>query len=134
MLINIYYTVYFGILDLSIFLILIQSYKIRSHFFLYSFIIILTGILLQIGLFNNKLIFSNEDFFNLMFFSLALIIIHYATGIQVKIFKNQNIKGNELNQKINSLVLSIFNFMRNRFFYILVYSYQVLSIWIIEFK
>ena len=131
MLINIYYMVYFGLLDLFIYLILIQPHRVKRYLFIFSFFLLLIGLLLQISVFNNKSIFSNKIFFDLVFFSLALIIIHYATGVQIRIFKRQVIGSNEFSQKINKLALNIFDFIRNKFIYIMVYLYQVLSIFAI---
>ena len=69
------------------------------------------------------------DFFNLLFYSIALIILHFLTNIQVSFFEKYYPKKNEKGQKVKLLVIKIFNFMRLKLIYIMCFITQLLSIW-----
>ena len=69
---------------------------------------------------NNYL--SNKHFFNLLLFSLVTIALHYGTSINVWLMKS-------ISPKIEGHIsLKIFNFLRFYLIYILVFCYQIISI------
>ena len=72
---------------------------------------------------------STEDFFNLSFFSVGLVILHFATNIQVEIFKKYNKIEDERGKKLQSFILMVFDFMRQKLIYIMASISQILDIW-----
>ncbi len=72
---------------------------------------------------------SKEDFFNLSFFSVSLVILHFVTNIQVAIFKKYNIPQDERGQKLQAVLLTVYDFMRQKLIYIICYISQILDIW-----
>lgn len=133
MITNILYSIFFFVLNLTIFLIFIKSYRIDNRLILSFIVFVLLGLTIQ-GIYDSKLKLSTNDFSNLMFFSGALIIIHFATAIQINIFKKQNVEVNELNQTIKQFALKVFDLMRKKLFYIMIFIYQLLYIWSVDFR
>ena len=72
---------------------------------------------------------SKEDFFNLSFFSVSLVILHFVTNIQVAIFKKYNKPQDERGQKLQAVLLTVYDFMRQKLIYIMCYISQILDIW-----
>lgn len=72
---------------------------------------------------------TTKDFFNLSFFSLALIILHYLTNIQVKLFEKYSVSHDERGKKLQLRIITIFNFMRQKLIYLMIYISQILDIW-----
>jgi hypothetical protein len=72
---------------------------------------------------------SKEDFFNLSFFSVGLIVLHFATNIQVATFKKYNVPQNDQGKKLQENLLLVFDFMRQKLIYIMASVSQILDIW-----
>ncbi len=126
MITSIFYSIFFGTLDLIIFLVLAKGYKISNLVVKYLLgLILLDLFLLQILDFGVYL--SKKEFLNLMFFSFSLIIIHFVTEIQFQLSKREE-------QKNNKNALLFFNLLRKRLFYIMIFTYQLLYIWIVDFR
>ena len=71
---------------------------------------------------------KNNDFFNLLVFSLCLIILHYGTNFQVSLFKKRIKTVNIRGQKLQESLLSVFDFMRQKLIYIMLSTYQILAV------
>jgi len=71
---------------------------------------------------------KGKDFFNLLLFSFSLILLHFFTKIQKKIF--ELLSGDNI-QKTNLYNISIktFDFMRYGLIYAMIYVYQIVAIW-----
>lgn len=72
---------------------------------------------------------STRDFFNLLFFSIGLVILHFATNIQVELFKKYNKPKDERGEKLQSFILKVFDIMRQKLMYIMASISQILDIW-----
>jgi hypothetical protein len=72
---------------------------------------------------------NSQDFFNLFFFSAALIILHYGTNIQVTLFKKYSNLQDKSGQKLLETFIKVFDFMRQKLIYIMIFIYQFLAIW-----
>ncbi len=77
---------------------------------------------------------TKEDFLNLSFFSVGLIVLHFATNIQVATFKKYNVPQNEQGKKLQDNLLLVFDFMRQKLIYIMIYIYQFLAVWNENFR
>jgi hypothetical protein len=127
MILNIFYSLFFGILNLLIYSKLSKFYQFSKEYLFYLLIVIV--LFIHLGFIKNNYLMTTKDFFNLVFFSVSLIILHYVTNIQVILFKKYNVPQDERGQKLQSILLSVFNFMRQKLIYIMIYVYQFLAIW-----
>ena len=123
---NIFYTLFFGGLDFILYSSLTKSVLIDKRLTFFSYSLIVTVILLHSI---TNYLMNWTDFFNLLFYSIALIILHFLTNIQVSFFEKYYPKKNEKGQKVKLLVIKIFNFMRLKLIYIMCFITQLLSIW-----
>lgn len=124
---NFLYTLFFGIVNLFIYSKLIRKTKIKWEGLIYSLIALI--LVIHLGIFKVNDIMPTKDFFNISFFSLALIILHYLTNIQVKLFKKYSVPQEERGKKLQLRIITIFNFMRQKLIYIMIYISQILDIW-----
>ena len=77
---------------------------------------------------------STEDFFNLSFFSAGLVILHFASNVQVEMFKKYNKPQDERGKKLQLNLLLVYDFMRQKLIYIMVYIYQFFAVWNERFR
>lgn len=127
MIINGLYTIFFGGLNWVLFLYLSQKSEIKRQYFIaLGAIIIIVLILHSIGEVN--FLMSGRDFFNLLLFSFALIILHFFGIFQKKIFEILQNDGIE-KKEFYGISIKIYDFMRYRLIYIMIYIYQVVAIW-----
>lgn len=132
MLLNIFYSIFFVVVNWLIYLKLQKSYQYpKAHLYLGIIIIVL---IFHLGLINNDFLMNPDDFFNILFLSVGLIILHFATNIQVELFKKYNNTQNEKSDKLQSKFLIIFDFMRQKLIYIMATISQILDIWIKDFR
>ncbi len=123
---NILYCIFFGLVNFLIYLKFQKSYDIPKLYWYIGGI----AVVLIIHLFgSNDYLMSKGDFLNLSFFSLGLIVLHFATNIQVAIFKKYNIPQNEQGKKLQEYLLLVYDFMRQKLIYIMIYIYQFLAVW-----
>ncbi len=127
MILNLFYSVFFGMVNLLIYLKLEKKFKLKFPKLIYILIVIIS--LAHIEILNKGFLKSFEDFFNLSFFSIALIIFHYMTNIQVAVFKRKFIPENETGQKLQEMMLTAFDFMRQKLIYPMAYITQLMEIW-----
>jgi len=124
---NIFYSIFFGAVNLLIYLKLQKSYQPpKSYLYL---VVIALVLIFHLGFVKSNHIMSTEDFFNLSFFSVGLVILHFATNIQVEIFKKYNKIEDERGKKLQSFILMVFDFMRQKLIYIMASISQILDIW-----
>lgn len=123
---NIFYSIFFGVVNLLIYLKLQKLYQPQKmYIYVGSIVIIIVAHLFS----RHEYLMSTEDFMNLSFFSVALIVLHYATNVQVALFKKHNLPQNEQAEKLQLKLLMVFDFMRQRLIYIMIYIYQFLAVW-----
>lgn len=123
---NTLYSIFFGVVDLLIYLKIQKSYDIpKMYWYIGCIAIIIFAHLIGISSF----LMSTEDFLNLSFFSVALIVFHFATNIQVAIFKKYNVPQNDQGKALQAKLLLVFDFMRQKLIYIMIYIYQFLAVW-----
>ena len=123
---DIFYSIFFGVVNLLIYFKLQKSYQ-PQKMYLYVGSIVIIIIIHFFG--KHEYLMSTEDFMNLSFFSVALIVLHFATNVQVSLFKKYNVTQNEQAEKLQSKLLMVFDFMRQRLIYIMIYLYQFLAVW-----
>ncbi len=85
---NVLYTILFGIINLLIYLKLQKAIQPKNAYWFYGFVMVV--VIAHTGFLKSHFLMSTEDFFNLSFFSVALVVLHLATNIQVEIFKKYN--------------------------------------------
>lgn len=127
MILNIFYSLFFGLVNLLIYLKLQKSIQPPKVYLYYIFIAVV--FLAHLGFVKNNYLMSEEDFFNLSFFSVGLVVLHFMTNIQVVIFKKYNKPQDERGQKLQAILLTVYDFMRQKLIYIMFYISQVLDIW-----
>lgn len=124
---NILYSIFFCMVDLLIYVRLQKSIQINKAFLLYLLILIV--ITIHFIFFESEILMNSQDFFNLFFFSAALIILHYGTNIQVTLFKKYSNLQDKSGQKLLETFIKVFDFMRQKLIYIMIFIYQFLAIW-----
>jgi hypothetical protein len=129
---NVFYSILFGTINLLIYLKLQKAIQPKKAYWFYGFIMV--AIVAHMGFIRSYFLMNTEDFFNLSFFSVALIVFHFVTNIQVKLFKKYNNPQDIRAQKLQSFVLLIFDFIRQKLIYIMTYSYQFLAVWNESFR
>jgi len=123
---NIFYSIFFLTVNLLIFLKLQKSSNIPKMYWYIGGIVVV----LIVHLFGSSdYLMSKEDFFNLSFFSVGLIVLHFATNIQVATFKKYNVPQNDQGKKLQENLLLVFDFMRQKLIYIMASVSQILDIW-----
>lgn len=127
MLTNIFYSLFFGLVNILIYLKLQKSIQPPKVYLYYIFIAVV--FLLHLGFVKNNYLMPEEDFFNLSFFSVGLVVLHFMTNIQVAIFKKYNKPQDERGQKLQAVLLTVYDFMRQKLIYIMFNISQVLDIW-----
>ncbi|MCF0075808.1 hypothetical protein LZD49_35410 [Dyadobacter sp. CY261] len=122
----IFYVVFFGIVDLFIYFKLQKSAQFQSEYVVYLLIIAVT--VAHMGIWRNGILMSSEDFFHLGFFSIALVILHYGTNLQLSLTrKRQGLKIEQRNQ-LPVALFRIFDLMRQKLIYLGIGLYQFLAI------
>lgn len=91
------YTFFFGLVDLFIFISLNKSFPISKKAKLISGLILTSVVFIHSGSLNSKYLMNSESFFELMFFSVGLVVIHFFGAIQIYFF------GKNLLSKIKSV-------------------------------
>jgi len=127
MILKIFYSFFFGFVNLLIYLKLQKSIQPPKVYLYYIFIAVV--FLLHLGFVKNNYLMSEEDFYNLSFFSVGLVVLHFGTNIQIAIFKKHNKPQDERGQKLQAIVLTVYDFMRQKLIYIMFYINQILDIW-----
>jgi hypothetical protein len=84
------YTFFFLSLDLLIYLVLIEKYKLGKKSIQITSIVVVISLVIHSGLLQFTFLKSSEDFFNLLFFSAGLIILYFLGNYQVAKFKSLN--------------------------------------------
>jgi len=124
---NIFYTVFFGLCNIFIYVKLQRSAHIEKENLVYTFITLV--ILVHTGLLQTGILMNTHDFFNIFFFSISLVILHYGTNFQVRLFKESNKPHNERQKQLQGFMLRVFDFMRQKLIYMMVSVYQLFAIW-----
>lgn len=63
-------------------------------------------------------------------FSFGLIIIHFGSLLQVKGFKRAEAHVDSPNNSFSELTLKVFDFMRLKVIYGMIFLYQLLAVWV----
>lgn len=124
---NILYSILFGTINMLIYLKLQKAIQPKNAYWLYGFIGLI--VIAHMGFFKSYFLMKTEDFFNLSFFSVGLVVLHFATNIQVELFKRYNKPQDERGEKLQSILLIVFDFMRQKLIYIMASVSQILDIW-----
>ena len=124
---NVLYSILFGAINLLIYLKLEKAIQPKNAYWLNGLIVVI--IILHIDFIRSHFLMNTGDFFNLLFFSVALVILHFATNIQVELFKKYNKPQDIRGQKLQSTLLLIYDFMRQKLIYIMATISQILDIW-----
>lgn len=132
MILNIFYSLFFGAVNLLIYLKLQKGIQPKNVYWFYGFIV--SVMIAHMGIIKNPYLMTTKDFFNLSFFSVGLVVLHFATNIQVELFKKYNSPHDEKGQKLQSTLLLVFDFMRQKLIYIMASISQVLDIWNESFR
>ncbi len=127
MILNIFYSLFFGLVNLLIYLKLQKSIQPPKVYLYYIFIAVV--FLAHLVFVKNNYLMSEEDFFNLSFFSVGLVVLHFMTNIQVVIFKKYNKPQDEHGKKLQAILLTVYDFMRQKLIYIMFYISQIFDIW-----
>ena len=124
---NVLYSILFGTINLLIYLKLEKAIQPKNVYWFYGLIVVI--VILHIDFIRSHFLMNTGDFFNLLFFSVALVILHFATNIQVELFKKYNKPQDIRGQKLQSTLLLIYDFMRQKLIYIMATISQILDIW-----
>lgn len=126
MLLNIFYCAFFGMLDFVIYSVLSGAFKVPKNIILLIIGITAIIILLHTGMFKISSLMTWEDFFGLLMFSIGLVILHFGSKLQDVYFKNRQ---ESLNQKLYENYKIVFDFVRYKLIYVMIYIYQFLAVW-----
>lgn len=125
MIINILYCIFFGILDFTLYALITGTIKIEKRILWLIIIISITVIILHAGLMEIYLM-KPKDFFGLLMFSVSLVILYYGSKLQDSFFATRK---ENFNQKIYETYMLVFDFVRYKLIYIMIYIYQFLAVW-----
>lgn len=126
MILNIFYCIFFCLVNFLIYIRLEKSIHFDKEYFVYFFLLCI--LILHSSFLPSNHLMKNNDFFNLLVFSLCLIILHYGTNFQVSLFKKRIKTINIRDQKLQESLLSVFDFMRQKLIYIMLSTYQILAV------
>lgn len=129
---NTLYSLFFCLINLLIYLRLEKSFQFEKAPLLY--VLIFVFITAHFGFVQIENFMPAHEFYDLIFFSVGLIILHYGTNFQVMLLKKHSILKYNENQKSQENVLRVFDFMRQKLIYILITAYQILAIWNPRFR
>ena len=127
MLLHFIYSLFFGLINLIIFSLLTKNIKLPNYAFKIGIIALIMFIIL-----NSFSIFESVQyyqFFDLMFFSIALIILHFMTELMIKIFKERVSRIPEITPRMIEIYFKVYDFVRLKLIYFMAYTYQLLEIW-----
>ncbi|MGV3586801.1 MAG: hypothetical protein ACO1OF_07360 [Adhaeribacter sp.] len=130
---NIFYSLFFLVVDFAIFAQLTKAYKIEKKHLYFIGGSVLTLWILHNEVFHASFLMPYKDFLGILMFSFCLIILHLGSKFQVAVYKNLNTT-NTSNKKFPEFVLKVFDIMRFKIIYFLIYAYQFLAIWIPEIR
>lgn len=122
---NIIYSLLFGVLNMGIYFVLNRNTKFNKRLWIIPIIVII----FHVGIFDFNGLMSRKDFFNILLFSLALILLHFGALIQLRGFNKLQEKASPTRKEMGSILLRVFDFIRNFGIYIGITLYQVLAIW-----
>ena len=132
MILNIFYSIFFLVVNLLIYLKLEKSFRLPQIYIFIAFIAVI--LIAHVVFVKNDYLMSTEDFFNLSFFSAGLVILHFASNVQVEMFKKYNKPQDERGKKLQLNLLLVYDFMRQKLIYIMVYIYQFFAVWNERFR
>ena len=124
---NVLYSILFGTINLLIYLKLEKAIQPKNAYWFYGLIAVV--VIIHMDFIKSHFLMNTEDFLNLSFFSVGLVVLHFATNIQVELFKKYNKPQDIRGQKLQSTLLLVFDFMRQKLIYIMATISQVLDIW-----
>lgn len=130
MLLNIIYCIFFGLLDFVIYSILTKA-NISKNIVMLTIGATAIAILLHTGIFEINSLMSWKDFFGLLMFSIGLIILYFGSKLQDIYMQN---KKDTLNQKLYNSYKTVFDFVRYKLIYVMIYIYQFLAVWNESFR
>jgi hypothetical protein len=126
MLLNFFYCIFFGGLDLIIYSLLTGLFKVPKHVIISIIGLTIAVTLLHTGIFKIDSIMSWKHFGRLLTFSFGFIILYFGSKLQDVSFES---KQNTLNQKLYLRFKTVFDFIRYKLIYIMLFIYQFLAIW-----
>lgn len=121
MLIKTLYCIFFITINVLLYLKLQKSIQPPRAYLVYGFLII---VVIAHFIPNNTLM-PTQNFIDVAFFSIGIVVLHFATNIMVAIAKKQTMHLDEKSQKLNTSVLKVFDFMRQKLFYFMVTLTQI---------
>jgi hypothetical protein len=117
---GILYCLYFALINLCLFIVLTKLINIDKKIIFVFGIFITLFTIIQLSFTMNYLI-SNKHFLHLLYFSSVILLFHYGGLLTLYIAKN-------LFRKEEHISFSLFEFIRLKLVYFLIYTYQVNSI------
>jgi hypothetical protein len=126
MILNILYCLFFGALDFSIYLVLVRNERISKNILITALSIIISIVFLHVGLIEIKGLMKWNDFFGLSMFSVGIIILYFGSKFQDSYIHSRK---ESLNQKLYGSFKPVFDFVRYKLIYIMIYVYQFLAVW-----
>ena len=120
------YILFFGGFNLILFSYLTKSIKISHRIMCFVFIIIVLFGVLQVT-YLSKYYLHNDFFYNLLLYSMSIIIIHYGVGSMLSAFLD-DINHVRNNYMAREYIVPIFNFFRLKLIYLIVFISQIISI------
>ena len=125
MLIKLAYCLFFGLLNLYLLTILTRVFKLNQITIVILALVFFIGILFQFFAPPTELI-TNKTFKHLLFFSLALIVLHFGSSIMLSIFESKIQSMNLSNKFVQQVFIPAFDFIRLKLIYFLVFIFQCL--------
>ncbi len=132
--IHILYTFFFILVNVVLYSLLTKTFKVGQRILLLVAAIVTVVSILHLGFFDSRLLMPTGDYFGILMFSFALIILHYGSLFQLGIFKKSSVYKNNESKVIPSLTVKAFDIVRLKIIYILISLYQLLAVWIPEVR
>ncbi|CAG5002285.1 hypothetical protein DYBT9275_02858 [Dyadobacter sp. CECT 9275] len=126
MILNILYCLFFGILDFSIYLYLVRNDRIPKNILVVALSTIILIVFLHAGWIEISGLMKWNDFFGLLMFSIGIIILYFESKFQDSYIDSRK---ESLNQKLYERFKPVFDFVRYKLIYIMIYVYQFLAVW-----
>ncbi len=131
---NFLYTVFFLVVNVMLYSVLTKAYKISKGTLLVVAVIATIFTILHVDFLNVGPLMPMVEYFGILMFSFALIILHYGSILQVAIFKKSSVYKDTGNKALPALAVKAFDLMRLKIIYILISIYQLLAVWIPEIR
>lgn len=135
MFLSLLYTLFFLILDLLLFMALNKNVKLERYHWASVVLTVLFIVVLHSKSFRiSSSLMPQGDFVGLLMFSVALIVLHFGASFQMVIINIFKHRTSRVKRNIHDKATRVFDVMRTKIIYIVIFLYQALAVWLPEIR